>query len=149
MSRAIGVFVVCALLAGSAAAWDKDARAMPGNPGQKCAMHEQGQIGVNFNNVMVTDLKALGAEMDRKIDEVIALAKQSGIKTIEVQSYNYNVYPVSSGYPSAPGVAIPYQYNGSVSFAIDPLAKGPDLMALLSGKGYSANLNVNAYRQCQ
>ena len=49
-----------------------------GNPGQNCAMQEQGQVGVNFNNVMVTDLK--GSEMDRKIDEVIALAKQSGIK---------------------------------------------------------------------
>jgi uncharacterized protein YggE len=149
MRLAIGVLVVCASLSAPVGAWEKDARPMPGNPGQSCAMQEQGQIGVNFNNVMVTDLKALGAEMDRKIDEVIALAKQSGIQKIEVMSYNYNVYPVSSGYPTAPGVAMPYQYNGSVSFTIDSLAKGPDLMALLSGKGYAATLNVNAYRQCQ
>ena len=78
-----------------------------------------------------------------------ALAKQTGIQKIEVQSYNYNVYPVSSGSPTAPGSPVPYQYNGSVSFSIDSLAKGPDLMAVLSDKGYSANLNVNAYRQCQ
>jgi hypothetical protein len=149
MRLAVGVLVVCTSLSVSAGAWEKDARPMPGNPGQSCAMHEQGQIGVNFNNVMVPDLKALGAEMDRKIDDVIALAKQSGIQKIEVMSYNYNVYPVSAGYPTAAGVAIPYQYNGSVSFVIDPLAKGPDLMALLSAKGYSANLSVNAYRQCQ
>jgi hypothetical protein len=149
MRLAIGVLAVCTSLSAPAGAWDKEARSMPGNPGQSCAMQEQGQIGVSFNNVMVTDLKTLGAEMDRKIDEVIALGKQSGIQKIEVMSYNYNVYPVSGGYSTAPGVAIPYQYNGSVSFVIDPLAKGPDLMALLSGKGYSANLNVNAYRQCQ
>ena len=150
MGRASWLWVVCALLAsGPAAAWDKGARAMPGNPGQSCAMQEQGQIGVNFNNVVVTDLKALGREMDRRIDELIALAKQSGVQRIEVQSYNYNVYPVTSGYPPAPGTAIPYQYNGSVSFVIEPLAKGPDLMAALSEKGYAANLNVNAYRQCQ
>ena len=73
--------------------------------------------------------------MDRKIDEVIALAKQAGIKKIEVQSYNYNVYPVSSGYAPAPGVAIPYQYNGSVSFAIDPLAKGPESDGAAVGQG--------------
>jgi uncharacterized protein YggE len=149
MRLEIGIFVACAALAGSAAAWDKDAREMPGNPGQRCAMQEQGQIAVSFNNVMVTDLKALGSEMDRKIDDLIALAKQAGIQKIEVQSYNYNVYPVSSGYAPTPGVAIPYQYNSSVSFTIEPLAKGPDLMALLSGKGYASNLNVNAYRQCQ
>ena len=145
----IGIFVVCAALAGSAAAWDRDARAMPGNPGQLCAMQEQGQLGVSFNNVMVTDLKTLGSQMDRKIDDVIALAKQAGIQKIDVQSYNYNVYPVSGGMAATPGVAMPYQYNGSVSFSIEPLANGPDLMALLSGKGYAANLNVNAYRQCQ
>jgi uncharacterized protein YggE len=98
---------------------------------------------------MITDLKSLGTEMDRRIDQVIALAKQSGVQRIDVQSYNYNVYPVSTGYAPTPGVAVPYQYNGSVTFAIEPLAKGPELMAALSAKGYSANLNVNAYRQCQ
>jgi hypothetical protein len=149
MRWAIGLLVVCAGLSAPAGAWEKDAREMPGNPGQPCAMHEQGQIGVSFNNVMVTKVETIGTDMDRKIDEVIALAKQAGISKIEVQSYSYNVYPVSSGYALAPGVAIPYQYNGSVSYAIDPLAKGPELMALLSAKGYSANLNVNAYRECQ
>src|SRR5262245_127389 len=128
MGRASWLLVLCTLLAGPAAAWDKDARAMPGNPGQQCTMQEQGQVGVTFNNVLITDLKVLGSQMDRRIDEVIALAKQSGIETIEVQSYNYNVYPVSNGYPTAPGVAVPYQYNGSVSFAITPLGKGPDFM---------------------
>ena len=90
-------------------AWEKGAVAMPGNPGQTCAMHETGQVGVSFNNVMVTKLDRIGAEMDEKIDEMIALAKQSGIAKIEVQSYSYNVYPVSSGYPAGASVPVPVQ----------------------------------------
>jgi|GEM_PF-3493193 len=149
MRLEIAIFVVCAALPGSAAAWDGEARAMPRSAGQKCAMQEQGQIGVSFHDVTVTDLKALGSQMDRRIDGVIALAKQAGVQKIELQSYNYNVYPVSGGHAPTPGVAIPYQYNGNASFTIEPLAKGPDFMALLSDKGYAANLNVSAYRHCQ
>src|SRR4030095_5418732 len=98
---------------------------------------------------MVTKLDRIGADMDQKIGEVTALAKQSGIAKIEVQSYSYNVYPVSSGMPAAPGVTIPYQYSGNVAFAVEPCAKAPALMSLLASRGYTANLSVNAYRQCQ
>src|SRR5262245_39029219 len=142
-----GLAALGVILAGPALAWEKGAVAMPGNPGQTCAMQETGQVGVSFNNVMVAKLDRIGAEMDQKIDEITALAKQAGIARMEVQSYNYNVYPVSSGL--AAGANVPYQYNGSVSFAVEPHEKAAALMSLLAGKGYSANLNVNAYRQCQ
>jgi hypothetical protein len=110
-------------------------------------MQETGQVGVSFNNVMVAKLERIGAEMDHKIDEVLALAKQAQLTKIEVQSYSYNVYPVSSGFP--PGANLPYQYSGNVSFSVEPCAKASELMSMLAAKGYSANLNVNAYRQCQ
>ena len=118
-------------------------------PAQKCAFTETGQVGVNFNNVLVTKLDRIGAELDAKIAEISGLAKQAGIAKIDVQSYNYNIYPVSSGSPNVPGQAIPYQYNGSVMFAVEPSAKASALMSMLAAKGYSANLNVSAYRQCQ
>ena len=143
----IGVVVVAVMFAGPARGWEKGAVAMPGNPGQTCAMQETGQVGVSWNNVMVAKLDRVGAEMDKRIDEVISLAKQSGLAKIEVQSYSYNVYPVSSGLPA--GANVPYQYSGNVSLAVEPCAKASDLMSLLASKGYSANLNVNAYRQCQ
>ena len=50
---------------------------------------------------------------------------------------------------AVPVANLPYQYSGNVSFSVEPCAKASDLMALLAAKGYSANLNVNAYRQCQ
>jgi uncharacterized protein YggE len=139
--------VIALSLAGGAAAWDKRAVAMPGNPGQTCALQETGQVGVSFNNVMVAKLDGIGREMDQRIDEVIAFAKQAQIEKIEVQSYNYNVYPASGGYPGSVGMS--YQYNGSVSFSVEPCSRASDLMSLLASKGYAANLNVNAYRQCQ
>ena len=143
----LGILAIAMALAGSARAWEKGAVAMPGNPGQTCAMQETGQVGVSFNNVIVAKLDRIGADMDAKIDEISALARQSGLAKIEVQSYNYNVYPVSNGLPA--GASVPYQYTGSVNFAVEPCAKAAALMSLLASKGYSANLNVNAYRQCQ
>ena len=149
MRRWCRVLAIAAACAAPAAGEDKRAIAQPNSSGQSCAFQETGQVGVNFNNTMVTKLDRVGAELDAKIAEISALAKQSGIAKIEVQSYSYNVYPVSSGYPNAPGQAIPYQYSGNVSFAVEPSAKAPALMSLLADKGYSANLNVSAYRQCQ
>jgi hypothetical protein len=143
------VLAIAAMCAVPAAAEDKRAIAHPSGSGPSCAFQETGQVGVTFNNVMVTKLDRVGAELDQKIDEISALAKQSGIAKIEVQSYSYNVYPVSSGYPNAPGQAIPYQYSGNVSFSVEPSAKAPAPMSLLAEKGYSANLNASAYRQCQ
>ncbi len=149
MRRSVPMLVLCAACALPAAAWEKGPVAMPGNPNQTCAMQETGQVGVSFNNVMLTKLDKIGTEMDAKIDEVMDLAKQAGLAKVEVQSYNYNVYPVSSGMPFAPGVNVPYQYTGSVSLSVEPCAKASALMSLLAAKGYAANLNINAYRQCQ
>ena len=42
---------VCMAWAGTARAWEKGAVAMPGNPGQTCAIQETGQVGISFNNV--------------------------------------------------------------------------------------------------
>jgi hypothetical protein len=143
--RNIAVLVIAVFWAASASAWEKG-RVSTAN-GQNCTMQETGQVGVSFNNMMVAKLERIGAEMDQKIDEVLALAKQAQLTKIEVQSYSYNVYPVSSGFP--PGANLPYQYSGNVSFLVEPCAKASELMSLLAAKGYSANLNVNAYRQCQ
>jgi len=143
--RNIAVLVIAVFCAAGAAAWEKG-RVSTAN-GQNCTMQETGQVGVSFNNMMVAKLERIGAEMDQKIDEVLALAKQAQLKKVEVQSYSYNVYPVSSGLPASAN--LPYQYSGNVSFLVEPCAKASELMSLLAAKGYSANLNVNAYRQCQ
>ena len=144
MMRALAAFVMVVSCAAAAAAWERGPSSAAN--GQTCTMQETGQVGVSWNNVMIAKLDRIGASMDAKIDEVLALAKQAQLKKIEVQSYSYNVYPVSNG---VPGPDLPYQYSGNVSFAVEPCAKASDLMALLAAKGYSANLNVNAYRQCQ
>jgi uncharacterized protein YggE len=143
--RSFAVLVIAVFWTAAAFAWEKGPVSTSG--GQKCTMQETGQVGISFNNVMVAKLDRLGAEMDQKIDEVLALAKQARLEKIEVQSYSYNVYPVSNG--SLPGANVPYQYSGNVSFSVEPCAKASELMSLLAAKGYSANMNVNAYRQCQ
>ena len=143
--RTFSAFVIAVVFAAGASAWEKGQ--VSTSNGQSCTMQETGQVGVSFNNVMVAKLERIGAEMDQKIDEVLALSKQAQLTKIEVQSYSYNVYPVSSGFP--PGANLPYQYSGNVSFLVEPCAKASELMSLLAAKGYSANLNVNAYRQCQ
>jgi uncharacterized protein YggE len=143
--RNIAVLVSAVCWAAGASAWEKGA--VSSANGQNCTMQETGQVGVSFNNVMVAKLERIGAEMDQKINEVLALAKQAQLTKIEVQSYSYNVYPVSSGLPAVAN--LPYQYSGNVSFLVEPCAKASELMSLLAAKGYSANLNVNAYRQCQ
>jgi hypothetical protein len=143
--RNIAVLVIAVFWAAGAAAWEKG-QVSTAN-GQNCTMQETGQVGVSFNNMMVAKLERIGAEMDQKIDEVLALAKQAQLTKIEVQSYSYNVYPVSSGLPAVAN--LPYQYSGNVSFLVEPCAKASELMSLLAAKGYAANLNVNAYRQCQ
>src|SRR5262245_37791850 len=127
----IWIFALGLAFARPARAWEKGPVAMPGNPGQTCAMQETGQVGVNFNNLIVAKLDGIGAELDQKIDDITALAKQSGVTKIEVQSYSYNVYPVSSGFPIGAGIAVPYQYSGNVSFAVEPCAKASALMSLL------------------
>ena len=144
MLRTIFAFVTAAAWAAAASAWE---RGPVTTNGQKCTMQETAQVGVSWNNAVIAKLGKVGAEMDKKIDEVLALAKQAQLSKIEVQSYSYNVYPVSGGFSA--GANLPYQYSGNVSFMVEPCAKASDLMALLAAKGYSANLNVNAYRQCQ
>ena len=143
--RSLAVLGIAVFAAASASAWERGAVSTAN--GQKCTMQETGQVGISFNNVMVTKLDRIASEMDQKIDELLALAKQAQLTKIEVQSYSYNVYPVSTGSP--PSANVPYQYSGNVSFSVEPCAKASELMSLLAAKGYSANLNVNAYRQCQ
>jgi hypothetical protein len=50
----IGAVVLCGIWASAAHAWDKGAVAMPGNANQSCAIQQTGQVGVSFNNVLVT-----------------------------------------------------------------------------------------------
>ena len=149
MRSILFVLALTAVWIAPAAAEDRRKFTQPTRGGQTCALSETSQVGVNFNNVMVTKLDRVGAELDGKIQEISALEKQAQLTKIEVQSYSYNVYPVSSGHPNVTGQAVPYQYSGSVSFAVEPSDKAPALMSLLASKGYSANLNVSAYRQCQ
>ena len=142
--RTVAVIALVMSWAVGAAAWEKGATTANG---QKCTIQETGNVGVTFNNVMVAKLDRLAAEMDQRIDEILALGKQAQLTKFEVQSYSYNVYPVSSGMPAT--ASVPYQYNGNVNFAVEPSARASELMSLLAAKGYTANLNVNAYRQCQ
>ena len=73
------ILVIGMAFAGQARAWEKGAVAMPGNPGQSCAMQETGQVGVSFNNVLVAKLDRIGAELDQKIDEIFARVVKEGL----------------------------------------------------------------------
>ena len=119
---------------------------------QQCAMTEMAQVMVNLNNTDVA-LAEAPAIFDKKIESITTLGKEAGVENLRIQSYNYNVYNNSGGGccegdcgEGSPG---PYRYNGSVTFNVEPIAKAAGFADLLSKNGYSANLNVNAYSQCQ
>lgn len=109
---------------------------------QKCTMNETASVSISFSN-MAVDLKQMHSVMDQKISDTKALAVQAGVETADLQSYNYNVYSSGSGQ------AIQYQSSGNINYNVSPGAKAPDFAALLIEKGYTASLNVNAYKQCQ
>jgi hypothetical protein len=121
--RTFSAFVIAGGLAAGASAWEKGQ--VSTSNGQSCTMQETGQVGVSFNKRDVAKLERIGAEMDQKIDEVLALAKQAQLKKVEVQSYSYNVYPVSSGLPASAN--LPYHYSGNVSFLVEPCRRRPSL----------------------
>jgi uncharacterized protein YggE len=119
---------------------------------QQCVMTETAQVMISLNNTDVA-LAEAPAVFNKKIESIVALGKEAGVENPKIQSYNYNVYNNSGGGccegdcgDGAPGH---YRYNGSVTFNVEPVAKAAGFADLLSKNGYSANLNVNAYSQCQ
>jgi uncharacterized protein YggE len=150
------IFRVCLLLAFlvlvmpfATQARDQVAVTLAGNSDAEpnCTMQDTGQVSITFNSTE-SDLTKIAPMMDQKTKEVEALAKESGIDKLDFQSSNYSIYTNNNGSCGASS-SNTYQYNGSVSFNITPAAKATDFMVLLTQKGYSANVNVSSYKQCQ
>lgn len=144
----IGLFSVPALAEDRAMG---TARAKAQAEAQECTLQETANVGFNFNGTESDPLQ-IKAKIDKKIDDARALAKEAGVETLEVQSYNYSVYAnnASGGCceGDCAGSGSGYQMNGSVNFTVKPAAKAGGFAALLSQKGFNANFNVNAYNQC-
>lgn len=107
--------------------------------GQTCKMVETVSISLSFSNIPVS-LDAVKSNVDERLAEIDALAKDVGIKELIIQNMNYNIYSNNGG---------GYLLNGSFSLQIDNADLAAALMKALSGKAYVPNLSVNSYRQCQ
>jgi uncharacterized protein YggE len=102
---------------------------------------ENAQVSVSFSG-MDTNVAAARSKMDAKIAEIKAEAQEQGFVKLVMQSHNYNISTVYSG---ANGGEPRFQYNGSISFSLQPADKAVDFMELLAKKGYQANVNVNSF----
>lgn len=121
-------------------------------PGQPCAMTEQAYINISFNQMNV-DLADLPSVFNKKVEAARTVGKDMGIEKIEIENYSYNIY--NNGKegqccgddcvgPDAGG----YQGNGNVNLSVVPSERAQEYTAALIKKGYTVNLNVNAYKQC-
>jgi hypothetical protein len=101
---------------------------------------ENAQVNVTFSG-MDTDVTAARAKLDAKMAEIKGLAQEQQFTELVVQSHNYSI---STGYAGA-GAEARYQYNGNISFRLQPAEKALDFMQLLAKKGYQTSINVNSY----
>jgi hypothetical protein len=116
---------------------------------ENCPMQENANVGFNFNS-NTSDLDKIKGVMDQKIDEAQAMAKEAGVEKAELQNYNFSIYSnASSGCDGGGSGAGMFNYNGSANFVVTPGDKADEFMTMLQKKGFQANMNVNAYRQCQ
>lgn len=145
MKRFILFFAVAMLLTASAMA-DRKASVS----GADCPMKEDSYVNVNFNNLKV-DMSDAKAVLDKKIGELMALGEEAGVKPV-LQNLSYNIYSSSGGASCCEGgdclSVSSYQANGSANFQMSSAAQASEFVSLLMKKGYQANLNVSAYRNC-
>jgi hypothetical protein len=114
---------------------------------QTCEMIENVQVYVNFNNQEHADPKTASDKMDQYIEDIANLAKQAGVTKLEIQSYNYSLNNNSGGCGSDSQQN--YQFYGNINYSISPESAASTFMGLIEENNFKANLNVNAYRQCQ
>ena len=114
--------------------------------GKECSMVETANVGVNFNNIE-TELKESRSYIDKKVDDISAIALGLGIEDLEINSLNYNIYSNNSGGCNASNNG--YRLNGNISFKMSNSEKAAELMEALNEKNYNVNFNMNAYRQCR
>jgi hypothetical protein len=102
---------------------------------------ENAQVSVTFNG-SDTSVTVARAKLDAKMAEVKSLAQEQQFTKLVVQSHNYNI---STAFMGANGGEPHYQYNATISFAIQPSEKAVDFMQMLAKKGYQTTVNVNSY----
>lgn len=114
-------------------------------------MKEDAYINISFNNLAV-DVNDVKSVLDKKINEVLALAEAAQIKKPTIQNYNYNVYSSGGGATCCEGGGCAgggsYQANGNVNFQLSSTSDASKFAEVLMKKGYQANLNVSSYRNC-
>ncbi len=102
---------------------------------------ENAQVSVSFSGTD-SNVTVARSKLDAKMAEVKSLAQEQQFTKLVVQSHNYNISTVYNG--GTNGEAH-FQYNATISFAIQPSEKAVDFMQLLAKKGYQTNVNVNSY----
>jgi hypothetical protein len=116
-----------------------------GNTG--CKPIENATVVVTFEGYE-KDAGVAKSTLDAKFEEVKSLAAMQNFEKYYVQSNNYSI---NAGHQrhlrmdenSAPSE---FRYHGVISFSILPADKAAQFMAVLSQKGYQANINVSSYR---
>ncbi|MBI4030652.1 MAG: hypothetical protein HY370_03155 [Proteobacteria bacterium] len=115
-----------------------------------CPMKDDAYVNISFNNLAV-DVSNVKSVLDKKIDEVMALAEAAKIKKPMIQNYSYNVYSSGGGVTCCEGgncAGGSYQANGNVNFQLSSTEDAAGFATALMQKGYQANLNVSSYRNC-
>jgi uncharacterized protein YggE len=109
-------------------------------PAVSCDLKGTATVNITFNG-SESDVSAIKAKFDSKIEEANSLAKEIKMDKPMLQSMNYNINPQYDN-----GSMDSFQFNGNATFRITPLEKASDYMSMLVKKGFHASLNVNSYR---
>lgn len=113
----------------------------------KCDLEEQSRITINKTDA-TSDLNQYKDFVTNKMTELTALAKESGLEKIELETYNLNINPNPNGVANGSGAKLYMSYINMSIFVV-PSAKAFDFMTALEKKGFSPALNVNTYRSCK
>lgn len=112
-----------------------------GEPASDCKVTETVSLNLQFQG-MAAKASDVQLEATRVEEAAIAIAKDLEVKKILVQSQNFSVNN-QSGYSTNN-----YQYNGNISFLIEPYNEALKLMDRLQQQNYRLSLNVNKYNHC-
>ncbi len=107
---------------------------------KKC-LKQKATVSISFINKSDT-ISAAKQKADSRLLEIREIAKQAGVKKIEVQNESISINNATG----QSGETI-INVNGNSSYSIDPTEAAQKFSEMLNEKGFMVNLNIRSYQE--